>query len=216
MINKEIYFIASGCLFFIVTSCGEVEKKKYFTGIVEYRYSYTSDSLNVDSLVKSRPSAGFFRYDENSYQSKFIGKDTATYYYSGLMNKCIAATGNPLEYSCEDYGVATDSVLAIKIYDTDEKVLGYNCKILEMQKMNSSVNYYVSTELKIAPSTYKAHKAYNWDMYGEKTKGGLILKLEHRFKSFSMSGIAKNIIIIKSGFKAHEISDKDLVSFCKE
>lgn len=203
-------------IFFLFSGCSVNDKKIFFTGTIEYTYSYTSDSMNMDSLIKARPSAGLFRYDENSYQSRFTGKETETYYYSGLSNKCVAVTGNPVEYHCEDYGLATDSVLSIKFYETDEKVMGYNCKILEMQKRNSSVKYYVSTELKIAPATYKLHQSYNWDVYGEKSNGGLILKLEHRFKTFTMSGIATGINLIRENFRALEMSDKDLEKFCRE
>ena len=52
-------------------SCKRPETK-YFTGIVEYAYSYASDSLNADSLAKVRPGKGILRYDTLDYQSKFI------------------------------------------------------------------------------------------------------------------------------------------------
>jgi hypothetical protein len=212
--SRKKYFIGLTCLFSVFTGCGKAGKVKYFTGTIEYTYSYTSDFLNADSLTNTRPVNGFFRYDEKNYQSRFIGKDTETYYYSGIRNKCIAEAGSPVEYDCEDYSVVTDSVLSTKIYNTDEKVLGYSCKILEIQKRNSSVKYYVSTDLRIAPVTYRLHKSYNWDIYGEKAEGGLILKLEHRFKSFTMSGIAKKPEIISENFNALEISDKKFDEFC--
>jgi hypothetical protein len=212
--SREIYFIALVCLFSALTSCDKAGKEKYFTGFIEYAYSYTSDTLNADSLSKERAAKGFFRYDTINYQSRFTGKDIETYYYSGVRNKCIAATGTPVQYNCEDYSVTTDSVLSIKMYDSDEKVLGYSCKILEMQKKNSWVKYYISTDLRIAPATYKLHKSYNWDVYGEKAEGGMILKLEHRFKSFTMSGIAKKLEIISGNFDALEMSEKEFNKIC--
>lgn len=69
--------------------CNRIEKEKFFSGIIEYDYSYTSDSLNTDSLAKERPAKGIFRYDQENYQSSFTGKDTLTYYYSGSLNKCV-------------------------------------------------------------------------------------------------------------------------------
>jgi hypothetical protein len=191
------------------------EDKKYFTGTIEYTYTYSSDSLNTDSLTKERPAKGIFRYDENNYQSRFINTDTLTYYYSGTMNKCIAEAGSTKKYECEDYGVMTDSVLAVKEYVTEEKVLGHSCRILELQKKNSLVKYYISTNLKIAPATYRLHKSYNWDDYGEKSNGGLILKLEHRFKSFTMSGIATSLKVMNDGFSALEINDTLFSQICK-
>ncbi len=118
------------------------------------------------------------------------------------------------DFICEDYSVLTDSVLSVKLYGTDEKILGYSCKILEMQKTTSRVKYYVSTDMKIAPATYLRHKSYNWDVYGEKAEGGLILKLEHKFKSFTMSGVATDVKIMKDNFSALKMSGKDMDEFC--
>ena len=67
------------------------------------------------------------------------------------------------------------------------------CRLLEIQKSNSWVKYYVSKEQKIAPATYQHHRSYNWDVYGEKAGGGLILRSEHRFKMFTMMGIATDV-----------------------
>lgn len=189
--------------------------KKYFTGTIEYAYTYSSNILNVDSLTEKRPAKGIFRYDDNNYQSRFINTDTVTYYYSGSLNKCIAETGNTNKYECEDYSLITDSVLAIKDYATGEKILGHPCRFLELQKKSSVVKYYYSTDMKIAPATYKKHKAYNWDVYGTTSSGGLILKLEHQFKLFTMWGIAININDKKESFTALEINDTLFNKLCK-
>ena len=147
-------------IIFLTPACKNAGKK-YFRGTIEYAYTYSSNILNTDSLTKARPAKGIFRYDENNYQSRFINTDTITYYYSGSVNKCIAQAGSTIKYECEDYTLMTDSVLAVKEYATEEKVLGHSCRILELQKKNSVVKYYVSTNLRIAPATYKLHKSYN-------------------------------------------------------
>jgi hypothetical protein len=188
---------------------------KYFNGTIEYAYSYSSDLLNIDSLSKARPAKGIFRYDKNNYQSQFINADTITYYYSGSMNKCIAEAGSIKKYECEDYSLMTDSVLAVKEYATEEKVMGHSCRILELQKKNSWVKYYYTTDIKMAPATYEKHKAYNWDVYGKKANGGLILKGEHRFKAFSMMGIATEIKEGHQKFKALEINESLFKRICK-
>ncbi len=188
---------------------------KYFTGTIEYTYTYSSDSLNADSLAKTRPSKSLIRYDTIDYQSMFIGVDTIAYYYSGRLNKCLSETDHLGNYECEDYGAFTDSVISYKLADTDEKILGYSCKILEIQKKNSWLRYYVSNELKIAPATYRQHTSYNWDIYGDKANGGLILRSEHGFKYFTMKGIATAIELRAAGFKALEIDEKLFSKFCK-
>ena len=187
----------------------------YFTGTIDYNYTYTSDSLNTDSLSLIRPSKSNFRYDNNDYQSRFIGKDTEIYYYSGQLNKCIGKSSSQKNYDCEDYNLITDSVLSFKLYNTDEKILGYSCKILEIQKKNSWTQYYISKDLIISPTTYNKHKSYNWDFYGEKAGGGLILKSEHRFKHFTMKGMATDVTKQSKQFKALEIDEKLFSVLCK-
>ncbi|MBP6024378.1 hypothetical protein [Ferruginibacter sp.] len=209
--------VKSCTIFFLLLAagCSSNKKRTFFSGTIEYAYTYESSILNSDSLKIERPVKGFFKYDQGNYQSSFSGKDTTTYSYSGRLNKCLSQTGNTNHYECEDYDVATDSVLSWKLYATGEKVLGYSCKILEMQKRNSLVKYYVSEELKIAPATYNKHKAYNMDVYGEKTGGGLILKLEHRFKNFTMKGIAVDINKKDSRYQAFQITDSIFLNHCK-
>jgi hypothetical protein len=124
-----------------------------------------------------------------NYQSQFIGADTNTNYYPGILNKCLSQTNHSENYECQDYGAFTDSVISHRIIDTDEKILGYSCKILEVQKKNSWLQYYFADELKIAPTTYDKHASYNWDFYGEKANGGLILKSEHRLKYFTLKSL---------------------------
>jgi hypothetical protein len=197
-----------------VAGCND-RGQNYFTGTIDYAYTYTSDSLNADSLPRTRPSKSILRYDELNYQSTFITPDTITNYYSGRLNKCLTQTGHSANFTCEDYGSFTDSVLSYKLFDTDERILGYSCKILEIQKKNSWLQYYVSNELRIAPATYRSHRSYHWDFYGQKANGALILKSEHRFKYFTMKGIATAINKIDDDFTALGIDEKLFSQFCK-
>jgi len=206
-----------GILFILVVNmagCNSNKEEKYFAGEIVYTYTYESNILNTDSLAKERPVKGIFRYDLNNYQSRFMGKDTFTYYYSGTLNKCLSQSSNSQKFECEDYGINTDSVLSWKIYPADEILLGQNCDILELQKRTSFVRYYVSKEQRVAPATYQKHKAYNWDVYGEKANGGLILKLEHRFKNFIMKGTAIEVKNYDEKFKALEMDENNMIEIC--
>jgi hypothetical protein len=209
---KRFIFIVS----FVVFICAcRTTPAVFFTGTIEYSYTYTSDSLNADSLTKERTAKSFFRYDTLNYQSRFEGKDTQVYFYSGKRNKALAVTGQPAEYSCEDYSAITDSVVGVKIYDTEDKVLGFPCRVLEIQKKNSWVRYHVSKDLRIAPGTYRNHVSYNWDVYGREAGGGLILKSEHRFKQFSMHG--KTIKLMRFSdpeFRALEVKEELFDQYC--
>ena len=213
MKNGYIYMLI---VLLVQAGCRNNGSQDYFTGVVEYAYTYSSDSLNTDSLSKLRPVKGIFRYDQENYQSQFLGKDTLTYYYSGRLNKALSKAANGSGYVCEDYAVVSDSVIGWKLYDTDEKILDQNCLVLELQKKNSWVKYYISKEKKVSPSTYQKHKAYNWDIYGEKARGGLILKMEHRFKYFSMMGTATMIKEEAGDFKALELEEEQIRTICNK
>jgi len=210
---KKIYLIFIVPVL-LMTACSN-HGKKYFTGTITYDYTYTSEHLDVDSLKAVRPFTGFFRYDTTGYQSRFIGKDTNTYFYSGDFNKCLAETGSQKNYTCENYNMATDSVMTFRIYDAEKKILGHECFVIEMQKKRSTVKYYYSKKLRMAPMTYDHHHAYNWDFYGAKSDGGLVLKLEHRFGDFVMVGIATEIKKGDENFKALEIDDKLFTEICQ-
>lgn len=200
--------------FCYLCGCKPQNKNHYFLGTITYSYTYSSDSLNVDSLARERPSKGYFRYDSSDYQSMFIGKDTTAHYYSGELNKAVSEMGRGV-YECGDYSVASDSVVSVKTYDTDEKILGYSCGIIEIQKSRSWVQYYFAKELKMAPPTYQIHRSFNWNTYGIKTNGGLVLKLEHRFKTFTMTGVATGLSVKDNKFVALEIQDSLFSKICK-
>jgi hypothetical protein len=197
--------------------CGSNNKKSqdYFTGQLVYTYTYSSDQLNTDSLKLVKPWKSGFRYDLENYQSKFIGKDTFTYFYSGKFNKCLSMQNGILDTTCEDYGIKTDSILSFKVYDSREKISGYECRIVEYQSGLFWNRYYVSKDLKIAPVTYVKHASYNWSFYGEKAQGGLILKLEHRFKKYTMYGIASDIQPFFKGEDALQINENLFSEMCK-
>lgn len=214
MINKNLIVI----FIFLITGAGSCigTKQHYFNGHITYAYTYETERLNFDSLSRLKPEKGFFRFDQNNYQSRFAGKDTVTYYYSGALNKCLSKLRGSGKMECEDYSMETDSVTSWKLYSTEEKILGLDCDIIEIENSKSSVKYFVSKELRIAPGTYQNHKAYNWGFYASKANGGLILKIEHRFADFIMHGIATEVKNEAADFKALEIDEKKFMEICRK
>lgn len=199
----------------ILLNASCIQKQQYFNGQIEYKYTYEGDSINIDSLTRLKPHKSIFLFDNNNYQSKFIGQDSFTYYYNGTLNKCITETNSNKDYACEDYGIPTDSIISFKTYDTDEKVLGFQCKIIEFQAKRFWNKYFVSTDLIIAPGTYNKHVSYNWKYCNEKTGGGLILKSEHRFKNYTMKGVITAINQHDNNFHAVPFDEKTISAICK-
>ncbi len=181
-------------------------QKQLFLGRVEYDYTYTSALLNTDSLKKVKPHTGIFLYDTGHYESRFYGRDTVVYIYSGNANKAVSQTNGRWDTACEDYSVYTDTATAVRLLETTEKVQGSDCSILEFTGRYFATRYWVSKRFILSPAVYNRHNAYNWRFYAEHSGGGLILKLEHRFKQYTMHGVARKIV---SGNDSHSAINKE-------
>lgn len=228
LLEKEVIFamlgkVATGgiglLLIFVISSCSKKNYKEeypYFQGEIEYAYSYETESLDLDSLMELKPSKGIFRYDLANYQSKFFAKDTTSYFYLSETNSAISQTNNVFDQSCQDYGIPTDSIIYFNIYETNEEVLKQACKVVEYKSKSMWNQYMVSKEMKISPKTYKNHVADNWQFYGEEAAGGLILRLEHRYPSYTMKGIATRIKIFYNSETALEISAEKIKNLCNQ
>lgn len=190
------------------------DNPSYFTGEIQYHYQYETNLLNNDSLNKARPQKGIFRYDTSGYFSSFEGADTVNYFYSGKYNRAISSKNNIPDSSCEDYGLVTDSVLSWKLYPSEMMIQDQHCDIIEIQKTRSWVRYYVSRKYSIAPAIYIRHRSYNWDFYGSKTNGGLILQLEHRFPSFTMKGFLQKLEPAGADFRAFNADTEAIMGKC--
>jgi hypothetical protein len=201
-------------LLFIQCRVPKQQAVRYFTGELEYAYTYSSPTLNTDSLSRVRPHKSRFIYGRDNYQSCFYGKDTVLYHYSGLTGKAISKNGVSWGGDCDDYTAVTDSVYWYKIYDTDEKIMGEYCRVLEFQSKIFTTKYYISRRLKIAPGTYNRHVSYNWKFYGETGGGGLILRIEHRFKNFVMKGEITRLRQTTSALKELEAGETALRQIC--
>lgn len=170
----------------------ETGQRSWFTGKVSYAYTYTSDSLNADSLATVRTRTGEMIYAGADYLSRFRGLDTMVYLYMSALNKCYSPPHGAEPATCEDYGVPTDSVIKILLTENTDTILGEPCDRLEMTCANASHTYWVARNVKAHPGSYERHEAYNWKEYGTAAKGGIILMNEHRFTKFTMRGIATN------------------------
>ncbi|MEL6254032.1 MAG: hypothetical protein AAFR87_18635 [Bacteroidota bacterium] len=219
MAGKAIIPVLHLLLVFQLFSCTQKayeESFPYFQGEIEYQYSYESDILDKDSLAAIKPQKGVFRYDLNNYQSRFFSaEDTTSYYYLSETNSALSQINSRFADNCLDYGIPTDSIIYFNIYETNEEVMQHSCKVIEYKSKQMWNQYMVSKEIKISPKTYKDHIAYNWQFYGSEAEGGLILRLEHRFPTYTMKGIATRIRIFYKSEKALEISADKIKDMCR-
>ena len=193
----------------------KADASQYFQGEIHYKYSYSSETLNLGYLESKRPKRGVFKYDLQHYQSIFYGPSITSYYYSGITNHAISSIDGAFDINCTDYGINPDSLLHFEVHPTDEKILGQDCMIVEFQTPNVYTRYHVSKSVFLAPDTYQKHLAYNWSLYGEQGKGGIILKAEHFFSNFTMIGEVSKIVPYENGERAWDITEDAFAQACR-
>ncbi len=186
-----LIFFLNVVIFF---NCSTVEEFPEFEGFINYQYTYESDSLNVDTLTKYRPTSSEFYYKDSLYFSSFISKTRDSYVVNGKTGFAWYLSSETDTAVCEDYTKRTESIKTFRTLPSKETVLGYDTRILEIEGQNSTTRFWVSTDLKVNPENFAKHQAYNWYFYLQKADGGIILKTEHEFPKFTMNGIATKII----------------------
>lgn len=187
---KNLLFIFLTCLVFLNCKTEEVAD---FEGFIKYEYTYESDSLNVDTLKKHRPSLSLFYYKDSLYLSSFIGQSTDMYIVNGKTGVAYYLSGENDTIVCEDYTKQTHQIKNYNLLPSEETVLGYDTRILEIEMEDATTRFWVSTDLKVNPQNFKNHIAYNWFFYLQKADGGIILKMEHEYPTFTMKGLATQI-----------------------
>lgn len=199
----------------LLSNCTSADQD-YFKGEIHYTYSYASNRINLDSTNQSRPVKGVFKYDSKNYLSQFINTsdDTTSYYYLSDQNVAVSKSPGLSPWKCTSYGIATDSVLSYRYYDTHLVIEGQKCKILEFTSRYGTNKYFVSQEMFLHPSLYKNHVAYNWKFYGDITNGGIILRLEHQFPGYTMTGTTNKLIQYSSNDIAFNIPENRLLEYC--
>lgn len=212
--QKHIFILSLLTLFIVLfISCGQAPS--YFEGKIIYQYSYESETLNADSLAENRTASSEFYYQGARYKNSFIGKTIDRYIFNGDTGFSYHESSQTDTILCEDYRLPTDSVINLQIIPTKEKVLGYATQIIEIVGKFSTTKFWVSTTLKTNPDWYKSHQAYNWHFYLEQADGGIILKVEHIFKHFTMHGIATEVKLMDVPEKIFELQKDKILLDCK-
>ncbi len=215
------YYLLLFCCIFLL-SCSQTQQEspktpttsKYFQGEIHYNYDYASETRNLGYIRSKRPKSGVFKYDLQHYQSNFYGATQRSYYYSGITNHAISSVDGAFDIKCTDYGINPDSLLHFEVHPTDVKIQGQACMIVEYQTVNVYTRYHVSKEVFLAPDVYQKHLAYNWSLYGQQGKGGIILKAEHFFDQFTMIGEVSKIVRYENGESAWDITEEAFQKAC--
>ena len=147
-----------------------------FVGKILYKNSFT-DLKGNDITSRLAPVLGLEQHyftdgenykaldEKNNWLQLFLGKSNSYYFFSA--NK-----------SAQKIDVSAISPQKIKIIKLDqtEKIAGYNCNLLQVEKEDSTTIYYYSSSVKIDPKLFANHYLGEWNQYLEASEGALALK----------------------------------------
>jgi hypothetical protein len=88
---------------------------------------------------------------------------------------------------------AQDSVISYKIVPTDEVILGYPCKVLEIITRDGYSKYWFNDQVRIDPETYTRHAYGLWYFKLKLTNGALPLKALSENKQVRFESVARSI-----------------------
>ena len=154
-------------------------------------------------------------FKDSKYKSIFESKNKMEIYIYDNESGIAYDLTDKDSIGCEDYKMNNDSIYSYEIIETDEKVLGHEVKILEFKSKYATNKFFFSKNYKVAPHNYDKHLAYNWKFYMEKADGGVILKVEHVFKKFTMKGVATQFEVQEINPKLFEIDKNKLKMACR-
>lgn len=86
-----------------------------------------------------------------------------------------------------------DSLISYKITEVDEKILGYDCQLLEIKSTEGLTSYYFNPKIVVNPEDYKNHEYGFWKFSLNVTGGALPLKSISDYEDLKLVIIAKSI-----------------------
>lgn len=165
----------------------------FFEGKVTYKYIYSSDSLDVDSLADARPSHSRFFFRGDDYRSIFFGENVNEYVYFGGVGMGYSRQDTFGIFTEQDYKIFTDSVLSYRVIEEGGEEFGMPCRVIEIEGKYFKSKFHCAKNLHVSPGSYELHNAYNWSFLMGKAEGGLVLKAVHEFPTFTMRSMAVEV-----------------------
>lgn len=169
-------------------------QNEYFEGTITYDLVYQDKTGEMtDEEAKQ------FMGNEQKYSikgNKYISE------MNGMLSVKQICAGNDTLYSMMgginalmfiDTKENLDSLISYTITDTEETILGYDCKLLEIKSTEGLTRYYFSPKIVVNPEDYKNHEYGFWKFSLEVTGGALPLKSISDYEDLKLVTVAKSI-----------------------
>ena len=199
---SKLFFTSILCFFLISMAADD----KKFVGEILYKNSFT-DLKGNDLTQRLAPVLGLEQHyytdgvnykatdEKRDWRHLFLQKSKTYFYFN--------ADKSAHKISVAD--IAQQNVKITKL-DTREKIAGFDCKILQVDKSNTTTIYYYSALVKTDPKIFADHYFGEWNQYLEATDGAFPLKfvLTDRKNGFVWSAVATKVTKLKLTAKDFE------------
>lgn len=167
---------------------------QYFEGKLTYSQSYESKLPNVTSeqfnIMMGNTSEYYIK--GQNYKTVMNGTVSEFQLYSPSENRLYNKVSVTDTLLWNDASSNPYKVIEYSIAKSNERILGYKCKVLEVVTESGKTIYYFSKKLKINPELYTNHHFGNWALFTSQTKS-LPLKVIIDNTQFRSVGVVTKI-----------------------
>lgn len=148
--------------------------------MIKHKYSYKSETLDVDSLTNKKAKGDIYYFYKNLYQGvTFVGENQLIYTYDSDRNSCLHYNLNQSSILCKDYSVNKGDTL-IKSYKKEGvfNIKGFECQLIVLEYPTVTYHKYVTNRFYIDPILYQNHNAHDYSTKMEILGGRLAIRTE--------------------------------------
>ncbi|MDB5256778.1 MAG: hypothetical protein JWM14_1473 [Chitinophagaceae bacterium] len=201
-------------LLLVLITCSLQKKKEYFEGELIFNQTYTSEKLNVDSLMATSPNGAYYLINQRYYKGLAYTDDSAQFVLDGAAGRNFTKTKNDKGFTCEDVTMLNMDAPLIHRNDKIEVVNGFRCKSFEATVYGRKSVYYYSLDYQFNPMIYSNYQKWNWKQLMEASEGGITIKSIHYSNDYNLIIEIKSLKSFKIDDKAFKLNNKDILSGC--
>ncbi|MEQ8927121.1 MAG: hypothetical protein RLO81_14975 [Fulvivirga sp.] len=208
---KRTYIV----IYFILVSLTATAQ---FEGKITYKNSFEwklNDGLTDEQFTAYMGNKMEYYIKDSFYKSVSNGMYFNEQIYSPQMNRLYNIVSDSDTLIWMDGSINSDTIINYSIKETDERILGYKCKVFIIETTQGTGKYYFSEELNIDPKPFENHHYGNFSLVTSQTKSPS-LKIVIENKRFTLNFEASKIEDMKlkdSFFQIPDLPSKETLIY---
>jgi hypothetical protein len=170
------------------------QEPPYFEGELTFKTYVSRSTSPGDRQRETQDGLSKYLYKDAYYKGITRLKDTLVYLYNGNLARCILYTSGDHRSYCMDYSKKdTDRPKRIRLLKETKHINGYKCIGVEVKYKDRVTRSYYHTALKLDPAVYQTHKAYGYDRIMKMALGGILVRSENVYPTYTLYADLINI-----------------------